>query len=437
MLMRTIPGLRAQLLAAALSLVVLTVSPTPAPAQIAAGQNKFLGSTIQSSVPSNFSKYWNQVSPENSGKWGSVEATQGVFDWSQLDTAYNFAQQQGFKFKAHNLIWGAQFPAWITSLSQAQQLAEIQKWITAYGARYPKTWGVDVVNEPLHTQPPFLAALGGAGATGWDWVINSFQMARKAFPNAKLLINEFGTEQEPAARATYLQIISLLKSRGLIDGVGVQGHYFNLDNMSANDMTTALNSYATSGLDIYISELDITGGGTDAGQLAKYQELFPVMWNHPSVKGITTWGYIVGSTWHDGTGLVTSNGSERPAMTWLKGFVAGGVTQPPPPTGSCHITYTITNQWNTGFTAALNITNTGTTAISGWTLKWSFANGQTVTQLWNGMETQSGAGVTVNNLNYNANIPAGGSYSAVGFQGTWNGTNSAPTAFTLNGTACN
>jgi len=435
--MRTIPGLRAQLLAAALSLVVLTVSPTPAPAQIAAGQNKFLGSTIQSSVPSNFSKYWNQVSPENSGKWGSVEATQGVFDWSQLDTAYNFAQQQGFKFKAHNLIWGAQFPAWITSLSQAQQLAEIQKWITAYGARYPKTWGVDVVNEPLHTQPPFLAALGGAGATGWDWVINSFQMARKAFPNAKLLINEFGTEQEPAARATYLQIISLLKSRGLIDGVGVQGHYFNLDNMSANDMTTALNSYATSGLDIYISELDITGGGTDAGQLAKYQELFPVMWNHPSVKGITTWGYIVGSTWHDGTGLVTSNGSERPAMTWLKGFVAGGVTQPPPPTGSCHITYTITNQWNTGFTAALNITNTGTTAISGWTLKWSFANGQTVTQLWNGMETQSGAGVTVNNLNYNANIPAGGSYSAVGFQGTWNGTNSAPTAFTLNGTACN
>ena len=435
--MRTIPGLRAQLLAAALSLVVLTVSPTPAPAQIAAGQNKFLGSTIQSSVPSNFSKYWNQVSPENSGKWGSVEATQGVFDWSQLDTAYNFAQQQGFKFKAHNLIWGAQFPAWITSLSQAQQLAEIQKWITAYGARYPKTWGVDVVNEPLHTQPPFLAALGGAGATGWDWVINSFQMARKAFPNAKLLINEFGTEQEPAARATYLQIISLLKNRGLIDGVGVQGHYFNLDNMSANDMTTALNSYATSGLDIYISELDITGGGTDAGQLAKYQELFPVMWNHPSVKGITTWGYIVGSTWHDGTGLVTSNGSERPAMTWLKGFVAGGVTQPPPPTGSCHITYTITNQWNTGFTAALNITNTGTTAISGWTLKWSFANGQTVTQLWNGMETQSGAGVTVNNLNYNANIPAGGSYSAVGFQGTWNGTNSAPTAFTLNGTACN
>ena len=436
--MRTISSLRAQALAAALSLAILILSPTPAPAQIAAGQGKFLGSTIQSSVPSNFTKYWNQVTPENAGKWGSVEATQGVFDWSQLDTAYNFAQQQGFKFKAHNLIWGAQFPSWITSLSQAQQLAEIQKWITMYGARYPKTWGVDVVNEPIHTPPPFTAALGGTGTTGWDWVINSFQMARQAFPNAKLLINEFGTEQEPATRATYLQIISLLKARGLIDGVGVQGHFFNLDNMSASDMTTALNSYATSGLDIYISELDITGGGTDAGQLAKYQELFPVMWNHASVKGITTWGYIVGTTWHDGTGLVNADGSERPAMTWLKGFVGGGVVQPPPPpTGSCHVTYTITNQWNTGFTAALTINNTSSTAVAGWTLKWTFGNGQTVTQLWNGSETQAGANVTVSNLNYNANIPAGGSLTGVGFQGTWSGTNSVPTAFTLNGTACN
>jgi len=274
MFMRTILSLRAQWLTAALSLLVLILSPTLASAQIAAGQSKFLGSTIQSSVPANFTKYWNQVTPENSGKWGSVEATQGVFDWSQLDIAYNFAQQQGYKFKAHNLIWGAQFPTWITSLSQAQQLAEIQKWITNFGARYPNTWAVDVVNEPIHTQPPFMAALGGAGATGWDWVIKSFQMARQAFPNAKLLINEFGTEQEPASRATYLQIISLLKARGLIDGVGVQGHYFNLDNMSASDMTTALNSYATSGLDIYISELDITGGGTDRGNSPSIKSYF-------------------------------------------------------------------------------------------------------------------------------------------------------------------
>jgi endo-1,4-beta-xylanase len=437
--MTTIYKLRTRLLAAALSLTALILLPPPAPAQIAVGQSKFLGSTIANSTPASFTKYWNQVSPENAGKWGSVEATQNVFNWAPLDAIYNFSQQQGFKFKAHNLIWGAQFPSWITSLSQAQQLAAIQTWITNYGARYPKTWAVDVVNEPLHTVPPFTAALGGNGSTGWDWVINSFQMARKAFPNAKLLLNEFGTENDANARSQFLQIVSLLKARGLIDGIGVQAHFFNLDNMTAAQMKTALDSYQTAGLPVFLSELDITGGGTDAGQLAQYQALFPVMWQHPVVQGITTWGYIVGQTWHDGTGLLNADGTERPALTWMKGFVGG--TQPPPtnppPGGACHITYTITNQWSTGFTAGITINNTSKTAISGWTLTWSFANGQTVTQLWNGGEAQSGAKVTVNNVSYNASIPAGGSYNGMGFQGTWSGTNSAPTAFTLNGTACN
>jgi cellulose 1,4-beta-cellobiosidase len=103
---------------------------------------------------------------------------------------------------------------------------------------------------------------------------------------------------------------------------------------------------------------------------------------------------------------------------------------------SCHIGYTITNQWIPGFQVALSIGNTGTTPINGWTLTWSFANGQTITQLWNGIESQTGANVTVLNEPYNANIPAGTSYTAAGFTGTWSGTNSVPTAFSLNGTPC-
>lgn len=104
--------------------------------------------------------------------------------------------------------------------------------------------------------------------------------------------------------------------------------------------------------------------------------------------------------------------------------------------GTCHIGYKITNQWTPGFQVALSIGNTSTAAINGWTLTWTFANGQTVTQLWNGAETQSGPNVTVTNLSYNASIPAGGSYNDAGFTGTWSGTNSVPTAFALNGTPC-
>src|SRR5262245_35030934 len=321
-----------------LSTFILTIgigftASMPAAAQMAAGKPKFVGSAMGSSVPSNFGTYWNQATPENGSKWGSVEATRNVMNWSQAHVAYDWALARGFKFKFHTLVWGAQFPSWVTNsgLTQAQQRAEIEEWIRLAGQQFPQAWAVDVVNEPVKTPLPFKAALGGDGSTGWDWVITSFQLARQAFPNAKLLINEYGTENDANARNQYLTIINLLKARGLIDGIGVQSHYFNLDSMSASQMTTALNSYASTGLDIYISELDITGGGTDSGQLAKYQELFPVIWNHASVKGVTVWGYVVGQTWRSGTGLVNSNGTERPAMTWLKGFVpnsgGGGGTQ--------------------------------------------------------------------------------------------------------------
>jgi cellulase/cellobiase CelA1 len=99
--------------------------------------------------------------------------------------------------------------------------------------------------------------------------------------------------------------------------------------------------------------------------------------------------------------------------------------------------YAITNQWSGGFGAGFTITNTGSTAINGWNLQFSFPNGQTITQLWNGSYTQSGSNVTVTNASFNGTIAPGTSLSSEpGFNGTWNGTNSAPTAFTLNGIAC-
>jgi endoglucanase len=104
---------------------------------------------------------------------------------------------------------------------------------------------------------------------------------------------------------------------------------------------------------------------------------------------------------------------------------------------ACHIGYTLSSQWAGGFGAAITINNTGTTAISNWTLTWTFANGQTITQLWNGNVTQSGANVSVTNESYNGSIASSGSYSGMGFNGTWNSTtNASPTSFAVNGVAC-
>ncbi|MEU5244798.1 cellulose binding domain-containing protein [Streptomyces asoensis] len=107
----------------------------------------------------------------------------------------------------------------------------------------------------------------------------------------------------------------------------------------------------------------------------------------------------------------------------------------PTPSGACAVTYTITNQWSGGFQADVKLTNTGTSAWSGWSLGWSFPGGQTVSQLWNADYTQSGAAVTVKNVGWNGNVAAGSSV-AFGFTGTWTGTNGKPTAFRLGDRSC-
>ena len=106
---------------------------------------------------------------------------------------------------------------------------------------------------------------------------------------------------------------------------------------------------------------------------------------------------------------------------------------------ACTVDYTISPQNSSNFGGSITIVNGGSTTLSNWVLTWSFANGQTISSSWNGTVSQSGANVTVSEQSGQTweNIPAGGSYSGFGFNGTWNGTtNSVPAAFSLNGTAC-
>jgi cellulase/cellobiase CelA1 len=141
----------------------------------------------------------------------------------------------------------------------------------------------------------------------------------------------------------------------------------------------------------------------------------------------------VGSTVAPGNYTITvtgTSGTLAPVTTTFTLTVTG--TSP-----KCTVDYTISSQWPGGFGAAIAIVNNGSTALTNWTLTWSFANGQTITELWSGIETQSGANVTVTNEPYNGSIPAGGTLTGVGFNGSWNNvTNAIPTAISLNGTAC-
>ncbi|WP_416904886.1 cellulase family glycosylhydrolase [Micromonospora echinospora] len=101
----------------------------------------------------------------------------------------------------------------------------------------------------------------------------------------------------------------------------------------------------------------------------------------------------------------------------------------------CEVTYT-TSSWTGGFTASISIKNLGD-AINGWTLGFSFPDaGQRVGQGWSATYSQTGPAVTARNMSYNGALASGASTS-IGFNGTWTGSNPAPTSFTLNGTVCN
>ncbi|QQQ78315.1 pectate lyase [Saccharothrix sp. 6-C] len=100
----------------------------------------------------------------------------------------------------------------------------------------------------------------------------------------------------------------------------------------------------------------------------------------------------------------------------------------------CRVDYTVTNQWGGGFGANVTITNLGD-ALSSWNLEWAFTAGQRVDQLWGGEFSQSGSTVTVRNASYNGSLATGAS-TTPGFNGTWSGSNPAPTSFKLNGVTC-
>ena len=116
---------------------------------------------------------------------------------------------------------------------------------------------------------------------------------------------------------------------------------------------------------------------------------------------------------------------------------------PPSPTtpsgSSCTVNYTISNQWNNGFTTDITIVNNSNTPINGWTLTWTFANGQQVTSSWNATVTQVGNQVTASQVasHWNGHLSANGGSVNFGMQGTHTGSNPIPVDFVLNGTACN
>lgn len=259
-----------------------------------------------------FATYWDQITPENAGKWGSVQrSATAEFNWTTLDSIYDYAQKNNVLFKQHVFVWGSQQPS--GTLTEA----DVKKWMTEFCKRYPKTALIDVVNEPPpHTTPSYANAIGGGTNGDWKWIINAFTWARAACPSSILILNDYNNIEYADQNQHFIDIAKAVKAAGApIDAVGAQAHGL-AGNVSTNTMKSLLTKMHTdTGLPVYITEYDI-GLANDAQQLSKYQEHMGFFLGTEWIRGITIWGWIDGRTWVANTGLI-KNGQPRPAMTWL------------------------------------------------------------------------------------------------------------------------
>ncbi|MFC7481166.1 endo-1,4-beta-xylanase [Luedemannella flava] len=441
--------------------------------------------------------HYNSLVAGNAMKWDATEKTEGVFSYGDADTIVNFATANNMKVRGHTFVWHNQTPAWVfqdangatmtaTAANKTLLLNRLKAHIDALAGRYKgKISAWDVVNEVLNEDGTPRNSMWYQIA-GLDYIRNAFTWARAADPGAVLCINDYNLTVGSKRDGMY-NLVNQLKGEGIpIDCVGSQMHN-NINWPTASDTSAMLDKFAALNVTQQITEMDVSiytdntssyTTVTDAHQTAlatRYKALFDVFKAKASlISSVTFWGVSDDDSWLqtwpiarlDAPLLFDSQLQVKPAYWAVTGLNPSGTvttavattTRPPtsavptsavattrPPTsavattgstGPCRVTYAVAGQWPSGFQGDVKVTNTGTTAINNWTLTWTFANGQTISQLWNGSVTQSGANVSVAGAAWNSSIAVNATVN-VGFLASWNdATNARPTAFSLNGTAC-
>ncbi|AUG81853.1 glycoside hydrolase [Kitasatospora sp. MMS16-BH015] len=129
----------------------------------------------------------------------------------------------------------------------------------------------------------------------------------------------------------------------------------------------------------------------------------------------TAYQYTV--TAQDAAGNVSAASAAVTATTASSG--GGG-------SSGCSATYAVANDWGSGFTANVTVTNTRSAATKSWTVTWKWGGNQQLTNSWNATTSQSGASVSATGLSYNSTL-APGATTSFGFQGSYSGANPAPT----------
>ena len=337
-----------------LSLLAVAGLVSTANAALADGGAKFLGNiTTSGQIRSDMGTYWNQITPENGCKWGSIHSLSNgnsgtsKFAWDNYDKcegAYKWAKEKPGErhFKFHALVWGSQYPNFLCKKKNPGITVELtKKYITEWfdaiwaGNNYHSGYGKPAQGaEGRSTDDTecggsyIIEALGGDrvvnGKHQYDFITTAFKMARERWPNAILIYNDYNTLSWQINEGIEL-IQTILKNGAPVDVYGQQAH--DCKGMSKSDFESKLTRiHNETGLPLVISEYDI-GQADDNAQKNDYANHIPFMWETPWIVGITIWGYINGATWAANTGIIEKDGRKRAAMTWLEDYFSKNLSK--------------------------------------------------------------------------------------------------------------
>jgi endo-1,4-beta-xylanase len=458
------------LVAASLGVAILAATAVPAQAattlrSLAEAQGRYFGTAltvgdINNGTESNLAAaQFDMVTPGNEMKWDTTEPSNGSYNFGPGDQIVSFAQSHNMRLHGHNLVWHSQLPSWVGNLPTNQVQSAMEAHITTEATHYKgKLYAWDVVNEPFNEdgtlrQDVFYKAMG----TGY--IADALRTAHDADPNARLYLNDYNIEGTGAKSNGMYSLAQSLLAQGVpLNGIGFESHF--IVGQVPSSMLSNMQRFASLGLDVAVTELDDriqlpTSSASLQQQANDYSTVVKDCLAVSRCVGVSQWGVDDGHSWIPGTfsgygaaTLYDANYNPKPAYNATVTALSGSATPPPttapptttpptttPPTtpGSgtgCSAAYQVTNSWPSGFQVNVTVTNNGAMTLNGWTVHFTLASGQTITSLWNGVNTGTSGAVTVRNASYNATLTPTASTS-FGFTG--NGSSAAATGVTCSG----
>jgi len=265
--------------------------------------------------------HYNSLTAENEMKFASLHPSEEKYTFEEADRIADFARNNGMKLRGHTLVWHNQTPDWLFQDRDGGQVgretlfARMKAHIDTVVKRYKNSvycW--DVVNEAVADEgDERLRQSKWTAIAGDDFIAKAFEYAHEADPNALLFYNDYN-ESHPVKREKIYALVKSLKERDVpIHGVGLQAHW-NLYDPGLDDIRSAIERYASLGLKLHVTELDVSmfefgDRRTDLTeptermielQSERYAQIFKLFREYKEViEAVTFWGAADDYTWLD------------------------------------------------------------------------------------------------------------------------------------------